>query len=84
MRPSSWHALQRNAMRCDFSWYKPVQAYLKLYGALTDARPAQPRVDVVAAASTQRRSNAGAQAANAQAGWANRAAASQETVARCA
>jgi starch synthase len=84
MRPSSWHTLQRNAMRCDFSWRKPVHAYLKLYGALTDARPAQPRVDVVAAASTQRRANAGGQAANAQSGWANGAAASQETVARSA
>ncbi|SDJ10467.1 starch synthase [Paraburkholderia steynii] len=84
MRPSSWHALQRNAMRCDFSWRKPVQAYLKLYGMLTDARPAQPRVDVerVAAASAQRRSNASG-AATGQAAWSN-GAASQETVARSA
>ncbi|CAN7652641.1 glycogen synthase GlgA [Paraburkholderia sp. SIMBA_054] len=84
MRPSSWHALQRNAMRCDFSWRKPVQAYLKLYGLLTDARPAQPRVDVerVAAASAQRRANASG-AASAQTAWSN-GAASQETVARSA
>jgi starch synthase len=84
MRPSSWHALQRNAMRCDSSWRKPVQAYLKLYGTLTDARPAQPRVDVdrVAAASTQRRANANG-AASAQTVWSNGATA-QDTVARSA
>jgi starch synthase len=84
MRPSSWHALQRNAMRSDFSWRKPVQAYLSLYDTLTDARPAQPRVDVerIAASSAQRRANTGG-AANAQAAWGS-AAASQETVARSA
>ncbi|BCF99743.1 glycogen synthase [Paraburkholderia sp. PGU19] len=84
MRPSSWHALQRNAMRCDFSWRKPVQAYLKLYGMLTDARPAQPRVDVerIAASTTQRRANTSG-AANGQGAWSN-GAASQETVARSA
>jgi starch synthase len=71
-------------MRCDSSWRKPVQAYLKLYGTLTDARPAQPRVDVdrVAAASTQRRANANG-AASAQTVWSNGATA-QDTVARSA
>lgn len=84
MRPSSWHALQRNAMQCDFSWRKPVQAYLKLYSALTDARPTQPRVDVerVAANSAQRRANATG-TASAHVAW-DSAAASQETVARSA
>jgi starch synthase len=84
MRPSSWHALQRNAMQCDFSWRKPVQAYLKLYSALTDARPTQPRVDVerVAASSAQRRANATG-TASAHVAW-DSAAASQETVARSA
>ncbi|CAG9195832.1 glycogen synthase [Paraburkholderia sabiae] len=84
MRPSSWHALQRNAMQCDFSWRKPVQAYLKLYSALTDARPTQPRVDVerVAASSAQRRANATG-TSSAHVAW-DSAAASQETVARSA
>jgi starch synthase len=86
MRPSTWHALQRNAMQCDFGWRKPVQAYLKLYATLTDARPAKPRVDVerVAANSAQRRVNAGVSGtAAAAAAWSNGAAA-QETVARSA
>jgi len=89
MRPSSWHALQRNAMRCDFSWHKPVQAYLKLYGTLTDARPAKPRVDVerVAAASAsaqvQRRVNANG-GVNAQGAWSQASTAAQKTVARSA
>ena len=71
-------------MRCNFSWGKPVQAYLKLYAMLTDARPAQPRVDVerVAAASAQRRANTSG-AANAKTAWSN-GATSQETVARSA
>lgn len=84
MRPSSWHTLQRNAMRCDFGWHKPVQAYLKLYSALTDARPVAPRVDVerVATASVQRRASANG-VANAQTAW-NGASGVQETVARSA
>ncbi|MEI6002176.1 glycogen synthase GlgA [Paraburkholderia bengalensis] len=85
MRPSSWHALQRNAMQCDFSWRKPVQAYLKLYGTLTDARPTRTHIDVerVAAVSAQRRVS-GAGTASAQPAWANDTAASQESVARSA
>jgi starch synthase len=86
MRPSSWHALQRNAMKCDIGWRRPVQAYLKLYGALTHARPAQRRVDVdrIAAGSAQQhRGNAGG-AVSGQNAWGNGAAASQESVARSA
>jgi starch synthase len=86
MRPSSWHALQRNAMKCDFGWRRPVRAYLKLYGALTDARPSQRRVDVegiAAGSAQQRRVNAGG-SVNGQSSWGNGAAASQESVARSA
>jgi len=41
MRPSSWHALQRNAMRGPFGWARPAARYLQLYAELTDARPAR-------------------------------------------
>jgi starch synthase len=41
MRPSSWHALQRNAMQGSFGWAQPAARYLELYAELTDARPAQ-------------------------------------------
>ncbi|CAB3771379.1 glycogen synthase GlgA [Paraburkholderia solisilvae] len=41
MRPSSWHALQRNAMQGSFGWAQPAARYIELYAELTDARPAQ-------------------------------------------
>jgi starch synthase len=41
MRPSSWHALQRNAMQGEFGWARPTARYLQLYAELTDARPAR-------------------------------------------
>ncbi|MBW9102193.1 glycogen synthase GlgA [Paraburkholderia phenoliruptrix] len=40
MRPSSWHALQRNAMSRDSSWEASTSSYLALYADLVDARPA--------------------------------------------
>ncbi|GAB7525140.1 glycogen synthase GlgA [Paraburkholderia sp. 2C] len=43
MRPSSWHALQRNAMQGHFGWARPAARYLQLYAELTDARPARRR-----------------------------------------
>ncbi|MFC0401779.1 glycogen synthase GlgA [Paraburkholderia rhizosphaerae] len=44
MRPSSWHALQRNAMQTKSGWAQPAARYLQLYAELTDARPARRRV----------------------------------------
>ncbi|WP_035485762.1 glycogen synthase GlgA [Paraburkholderia phenoliruptrix] len=40
VRPSSWHALQRNAMSRDSSWEVSTSNYLALYADLVDARPA--------------------------------------------
>lgn len=31
-RGHAWRRLQRQAMRCDFSWDRPVREYLRLYG----------------------------------------------------
>jgi starch synthase len=51
MRPSSWHALRRNAMQSEFGWARPAARYLQLYAELTDARPARrDRSEAVAAA----------------------------------
>ncbi|WP_460903289.1 glycogen synthase GlgA [Paraburkholderia jirisanensis] len=41
MRPSTWHALQKNAMQRESGWMRPAQRYIKLYAELTDARPAR-------------------------------------------
>ena len=42
MRPTSWRALQRNAMHADFTWQAPVARYVAMYAALCgiDATPA--------------------------------------------
>ncbi|MEZ0604095.1 glycogen synthase GlgA [Paraburkholderia sp. IW21] len=40
VQPSSWHALQRNAMSRDFGWETSTSNYLSLYADLVDARPA--------------------------------------------
>ncbi|WP_233834914.1 glycogen synthase GlgA [Paraburkholderia sp. ZP32-5] len=40
MSPSSWHALQRNAMNRDSGWQIPASNYLALYAQLVDARGA--------------------------------------------
>ena len=40
MQPSSWHALQRNAMSRDSGWEVSTSNYLALYAELVDARPA--------------------------------------------
>ncbi|HEX7933657.1 MAG TPA: glycogen synthase GlgA [Paraburkholderia sp.] len=40
MQPSSWHALQRNAMSRDSGWKASTSNYLALYAELVDARPA--------------------------------------------
>lgn len=39
VQPSSWHALQRNAMSRDFGWKTSTSNYLSLYADLVDARP---------------------------------------------
>jgi starch synthase len=39
-QPSSWHALQRNAMSRDSGWQASTSNYLALYADLVDARPA--------------------------------------------
>jgi starch synthase len=39
-QPSSWHALQRNAMSREFGWDTSTANYLALYAELVDARPA--------------------------------------------
>jgi starch synthase len=41
-RPSSWHALQRNAMNRDSGWEASTSNYLALYAGLVDVRPAVP------------------------------------------
>jgi starch synthase len=38
-QPSSWHALQRNAMSRDFGWDASTSNYLALYAELVDAQP---------------------------------------------
>ncbi|WP_144109374.1 glycogen synthase GlgA [Paraburkholderia sp. BCC1886] len=40
VRPSSWHALQRNAMSRDSGWEASTSHYLALYADLVEARPA--------------------------------------------
>jgi starch synthase len=40
VQPSSWHALQRNAMSRESGWGASTANYLALYAELTDARPA--------------------------------------------
>jgi starch synthase len=42
MQPSSWHALQRNAMSRESGWDRSTAHYLALYADLVDARPARP------------------------------------------
>ncbi|MGY6125718.1 glycogen synthase GlgA [Paraburkholderia strydomiana] len=42
VRPSSWHALQRNAMNRDSGWDVSTANYLALYAGLVDAHPAVP------------------------------------------
>jgi starch synthase len=39
-QPSSWHALQRNAMNRESGWDASTANYLALYAQLVDARPA--------------------------------------------
>ncbi|WP_429300961.1 glycogen synthase GlgA [Paraburkholderia sp. GAS199] len=39
VQPTSWHALQRNAMSRDFGWAASTANYLELYAELVDARP---------------------------------------------
>ncbi|MFL9919497.1 glycogen synthase GlgA [Paraburkholderia fungorum] len=39
MQPSSWHALQRNAMSREFGWEVSTSSYLALYADLVEARP---------------------------------------------
>ncbi|MFM0736103.1 glycogen synthase GlgA [Paraburkholderia xenovorans] len=39
VQPTSWHALQRNAMSRDFGWAASTSNYLELYADLVDARP---------------------------------------------
>ncbi|HEY3600096.1 MAG TPA: glycogen synthase GlgA [Paraburkholderia sp.] len=93
MRPSSWHALQRNAMRCDFGWARPAAGYLKLYESLTDARPARtalgdeqhtPAPVEQAANVAQRRPAARASVASTPATPWNGNAATREDIARSA
>jgi starch synthase len=50
MRPSTWHALQKNAMQGEFGWTRPAQRYLKLYAELSDAKPARRVLEKVASA----------------------------------
>lgn len=40
VQPSSWHALQRNAMSRESGWDRSTAHYLALYADLVDARPA--------------------------------------------
>ncbi len=65
-RPSSWHALQRNAMSRESGWDASTANYLALYAELVDARPALrdtrirktaagPRTAVAASAGSARR-----------------------------
>ena len=41
VQPSSWHALQRNAMSRNSGWDASTAHYLALYAELVDARPAE-------------------------------------------
>lgn len=44
--PATFQTILRRAMRCDYSWKKPAQEYLKLYRKLTEAK-AKKRASVV-------------------------------------
>ncbi|MBL6928108.1 MAG: glycogen synthase GlgA [Rhodospirillales bacterium] len=42
-RPGEWRALQRRAMKQDFSWEKSARDYISVYSELTDSAPIRAR-----------------------------------------